>query len=772
MRPSLHRRSAALIERHAARHYALSAALFVVCGLALASPWLAQSVTIPWDAKAHFQAQFAFLAHALHSGQSPFWTPNVFDGSPQIADPQSLIFAPPFLLAALVNSAPGFLAEDATVFAMLGAGGLAIIAIFRDRNWHPAGALLAALAFAFGGSAAWRIQHVGQIMSLAWFPLALWSLTRALDRASFAWGFVAGTTSAFLLLGRDQVAFLEMLLLTAYVLARLPAMRVADWSRPIGAGLLSGIAIAAVPLALTFALALQSNRPEIPLSEAVKGSLHPASFLSLASANLFHVAGALELYWGPPSPSWGETGLFIARNMAILYMGALPVMALLILLITDPLAFLRERDARFFTLGSLALALYAVGRYTPVFALFFEIPGVDLFRRPADATFTLCALLAVLAGYAFHRLLELRFPVVRASLVVLLLAAACIGVAIAKDRLALAAPSIAASIVFLALSATAIAFCCRARQVLVALAVVAPLLTLDLAIGNAPNESTGLPPSDYDMLRPDSRNTTIAILRERLKATRAPDRRDRMEFAGLGFAWPNASLVQNFDNDLGYNPIRTALFEAFTGAGDHVALPEQRVFSKAFPSYRSVAADLTGLRFIATGVPVEQIDPHLKPSDLNFVARTQDGYIYENPRALPRVLVATRALDVPPDRLIADGRWPEADYASTVLLDAPDDTRARRPGQARIIDYANTRIEIDADAPDGGWLVLNDVWHPWWHATIDGADAPVLRANGMFRAVAVTPGHHIVQFSFHPIAGLFADLRQMVLHQGSASSGR
>ena len=146
--------------------YALAAAFFLVCALALAFPWLSGRVTIPWDAKAHFFPQFAFLAHALHSGQSPFWTPHVFAGMPQIADPQSLIFSPFFLLAAALVPEPSFVLADAIVFAMLAMGGLALIAYFRDRGWSAAGGLLAALAFAFGGSAAWRIQHVGQIMSL------------------------------------------------------------------------------------------------------------------------------------------------------------------------------------------------------------------------------------------------------------------------------------------------------------------------------------------------------------------------------------------------------------------------------------------------------------------------------------------------------------------------------------------------------------------------------------------------------------------------------
>ena len=772
MRPLSHRPCPAATEADAIHSYGAALAIFFVCAVILASPWLTQSVTIPWDAKAHFQAQFAFLARSLHEGQSPFWTPNVFDGSPQIADPQSLIFAPAFVLAALFGRTPDFRLEDATVFAMLFVGGLGVIGIFRDRNLHPAAALLAALAFAFGGSAAWRIQHIGQIMSLAWFPSAFWALSRALDRRSAAWGLAAGALSAFLLLGRDQVAFLEILLLVAYTIMRALRMSFSEWRGPIAGGFIAGTLIAALPLALTLALATQSNRPEIPLSEAVRGSLHPASFLTLASANLFHSAGPLELFWGPPSPSWGETGLYIARNMMTLYMGALAIVSLATLLVNAPMSVLRNRDIAFLAVATIILALYAFGRFTPAFALLFEIPGVDLFRRPADATFPLCALLAILSGYALHHFCENGVSLIRASLVTAVCLALCVATALAKDRLALATPALIMSMLFLAGAIAVLAICAKARRPLIALVAVGLFTTLDLAVDNAPNESTGLPPSDYDMLHADTTNSTIAILRDRLRAAQAPDRRDRMEFAGLGFAWPNASLVQGFENDLGYNPIRTALLEGFTGAGDHVALPEQRVFSKAFPSYHSVAANLTGLRYIATGVPVERIDPLLKPGDLNFVAQTTDGFIYENPHAMPRVLVATKVLKHSFDDLIANGDWPDADYSRTVLLQQTTDAAPRRDGSAKLLHYENTAIEIEADAPDGGWLVLNDVWHPWWRVEVDGADAAMLRANGMFRAVALAPGHHDVRFSFHPVAGLFASLSAAVLRQDSSSPAR
>ena len=44
---------------------------------------------------------------------------------------------------------------------------------FRDQGWHWAGGLIAALAFSYGASMAWRIQHTGQVLSLAYLPIAL-----------------------------------------------------------------------------------------------------------------------------------------------------------------------------------------------------------------------------------------------------------------------------------------------------------------------------------------------------------------------------------------------------------------------------------------------------------------------------------------------------------------------------------------------------------------------------------------------------------------------
>ncbi|MFO1115307.1 MAG: hypothetical protein U1E28_06470 [Beijerinckiaceae bacterium] len=746
-------------ERAPARGYRTAAIVFALVWLVLCWPWLSGRVTIPWDAKAHFYPQLAFLAGALANGESAFWTPFIFTGWPQLADPQSLIFAPTYLLAALLGPEPSFRLADGVLFATLFAGAMGVLLYFRDRGWRSEAALLAALAFAFGGSAAWRIQHVGQVLSLSWFPLALFALSRALDRGSFGWGLLAGAFAGLMALGRDQIAWFFALFFFLFVIVRLtaaPGLRenARRFVRPLAGGVISGALVVGFPVLLTLALAVDSNRPSIIMSEVVKASLHPASLLTAVVPDLYGVDGPLAEFWGPPSVKFGVTDLFLARNMGEVYMGALALAVLGATLY----AFRRaDRDMKYFLAFVVALVLYALGRYTPAFTLLYYVPGADLWRRPADATFPICALLAYVAGYGLHRLLagEMRWRIAPTAAVLALLLVACWAMAEWKDQVARASMPILMACGFLAAAVTLLAWIVRSAPApALTMALIGGFCALDFALGSGPNESTALPPSRFEMLRPNSTNETIRLLREKLAANTAPDHRDRMEFAALGFDWPNASLVHGFDQNLGYNPLRLSLFQRFTNADDLAGLPEQRRFSKAFPSYRSIAADLTGLRWIATGVPAEEIDRNLKPGDLNLVARTPDGYLYENPRAFPRVFIATSTLRADFDDILATGRWPDVDYRKTILLADASDEKPRRPGTAKIVSYRNAAIDIEADAPDGGWLFLGDVYHPWWECLVDGKPAQILQADVLFRAVRLAPGRHDVSFRLIPLTGI------------------
>ncbi|QCI63661.1 hypothetical protein [Phreatobacter stygius] len=732
--------------------------LFILAWAVLASPWLVGAVTIPWDAKAHWYPHLGFVARALHGGGAAFWTPDIFTGSPEIADPQSVLFSAPLMLLAALDPAPSLAAMDRTVFAMLLVGGIAVILVFRDRGWHWGGALVAAIAFAFGAAASWRIQHVNQVFSLCWWPVAWWLLTRALDRSSIAYGIAAGIAAGLMVVGRDQVALILTYLLVGQVAAHWfvghgRLRRLAASLAPLTAGAVAGLLIVAIPVVLAALWGEQSNRVAIDLEGAGRGSLHPAFLLSLAIGNIYGAAGPLVDYWGPPSPTWGETGLFLARNMGVLYAGALPFFLVFAVYGTGA-AFAAE--IRYVAIALIVTLVFALGWYTPAFQLFWHVPGVNLFRRPADAVFVFGGLYAVLAGYGAHLLLtgRLKTDWMAQTGLAFLFTIIAILLIITKAAPLSAWPQLLIGVVTLVLSLAVLTAAPKIRPVLLALAL-AVVLVQDLAITNAPSESTALPPATYDVLRPDTGNATVALLQT--SQVRDATRRDRVELIGLGYFWQNAAMVHGFEDTLGFNPVRSAAYAALVGAEDIASLPNQRRFPPAFPSYRSTLSDILGLRFIVSGVPIAEVDKALPADGLTLVGRTSDAYVYENPRALPRVWVAPAA-EATPERLAETGFRPDLDPRDTVLIEGPVPPRRTGGGTARMLGYANTEVVVETETRDGGILVLADAWHPWWVARIDGREAPLRRAFGLVRAVEVPAGKATVRFSFEPFAGALREL--------------
>ncbi len=768
-RPQLHDKAADLSAARPAGDWPRTRviAIFIVLFAGMTWRWIAGLATIPWDAKAQFHPYVQFMAQSFARGDWPWWNPYVFAGHPQIADPQSMIFVPPLLILALLNGDPSFWAVDMAVLAGMAFGGCGLILYFHDRGWHWAGALIAALSFTFGAAMAWRLQHFGQVLSLAYLPWLLLFLDRAILRGSFLSGALAGVFAAFIVLGRDQIALLALYVAAGYALWQLasadePMRALRRAFLPLSLGGIVGLALIALPILLTLLLAADSNRPSIDFIGAGRGSLHPALLLTLLSPDIFGSAGAD--FWGPPSWTWRGTGLFTAQNVGVLYVGAVPLLLVTMGLLSGQLW---ARDIRFFTVALFIIVLYALGWYTPAFRVMYALfPGVDLYRRPADAVFLIGGLLAILAGYAAHRLFVTPWVkpgrVAVVSVALLLAAGVCIAIYAGWvfDKLPrLTQPMAIGAGIFIA-AATAITWA-RSRialQPVLAGLVLAGFTAADIGFNNGNNGSSALPPAMFDALHPETRNETITWLKEHVRAD--AQYRDRVELVGIGFHWPNASLPHRLENTVGNNPVRLGLYTRATGVDDHAALPDQRKFAPLMPSYRSPLTDLLGLRYIAAGAPIETIDKLIPNGALPLVQKTAEAWIYENPNALPRVLFATGIRYVPFEITLEDGSWPDVDFRKTVLLDGIAPERAPRGvGTASIISYANTRIEIEADSTEGGHVVLNDVWHPWWTAEIDGRRVPIVRANVLFRAVAVPPGRHRVTFTFRPIEGAIKALR-------------
>jgi uncharacterized membrane protein YfhO len=47
-----------------------------------------------------------------------------------------------------------------------------------------------------------------------------------------------------------------------------------------------------------------------------------------------------------------------------------------------------------------------------------------------------------------------------------------------------------------------------------------------------------------------------------------------------------------------------------------------------------------------------------------------------------------------------------------------------------------------------GLLVMSEIYHPYWRATIDGEPTPVLQVDVALRAVAVPAGRHRIEMEF------------------------
>ncbi len=756
--------------------YLLAAIAFVVAWVILCWPWLSGSVTIPFDAKAHFQAQVEFLARAIHSGQSPFWNHNVFAGSPQVADPQSLIFSPAILLA-LLSPAPSFRMVDAFVLLHLLAAGFAVIMFFKDRGWHPAGGLLAALVFAFGASASWRVQHIGQIESLAFFAIAFWLTARMLQRNSAWAGIFAGLSAGLMVLKPDQVAMLGGYVLIGMVVAHWiaggwPAIR--GSLLPAALASVAGLAVIAVPLLWTWLFAEATTRPEISLGVATSGSLHPASLLTAFIGDLFGAKDPKVEFWGPYlNPNWVKD-LALSQNMAQVYMGALPMLLLIAPGLTR--GWLWDKAVRPLTLLFLFMVLYALGRYTPLFEAAYDyMPGVKMFRRPADATFLIGALGAVLSGYVLHRMLtaeNISFSrdLTIGGAIVLAIVLGAVLLSRSEGHLADAWKPVAMALAWFGAAAVLLFVLQRWRGALgpiAAVVLVTGVVASDLGANNGPNESTALSPDLYDVLRPKTHNQTIALIKQLTAQPAGSPRRDRVELLGMGFEWPNAGMVHGFDHTLGYNPLRLEDFSEAVGTGDGIARPADRKFTPLFPSYHSRLANLLGLRYIASPVPIEQVDRTLHDGDLKLLARTKQGYVYENPHALPRVQFVGGWALADFESMKLSGRWPDTDPEQAVLLDteppvaAPEGPVSVR-ADVKLVRYRNTEVEIEVTAPVAGFVVLNDIWHPWWRAQVDGVETEILRANVLFRAVQVPAGTHKVNFSFQPLAGAIAELEARI----------
>ena len=147
-------------------------------------------------------------------------------------------------------------------------------------------------------------------------------------------------------------------------------------------------------------------------------------------------------------------------------------------------------------------------------------------------------------------------------------------------------------------------------------------------------------------------------------------------------------------------------------------------------------------------------------------ATTLPVRVYRVRDALPRAYLVREAIFLPLGQpTIARLLSPDHDPTRQVVLESSGAERVRvaepvglagadpQPsGEAKLLRRDALHVEIAATTSVPAYLVLTDSYNPDWKVTVNGKPAPLLRANQMFRAVALSPGTHRITFRYRPLS--------------------
>jgi hypothetical protein len=761
--------------------------------------WPLTGKVVPWDSKNHFYPMFRFVGEALSNGEWPLWNPYHFSGHPASSDPQSLLFSPLMVAFAWMSPKASMYAFDAVVFAHLLLGAYGIIAYFALRGWSWEGATLAALIFMLGGSATGRLQHTGMILSYAYLPIVLALLHGFLAKNSYGLAFCFGVVAAFMAVGRDQVAYLSCLIIIAYAVSFLvrDGFSIAILRPKVGplcVAALTGAAILSIPALLTLQLLKISSRPAIHFGVAAMGSLPPASFITMLFADVFGSLRTTFDDWGPSVLTLPE-GTWTDRSIQYLFFGTVPMIFIVWYGLLR--AHLLKADIRFFTCGFLLAVIYALGWYTPAFDIIFDwVPGVSLYRRPADASFIINIMVAVLAGYGVHLFIceglstgRVKGPLSFAKSlqilrVICLLLGLCAALVVAHAYATRVekGPELLHELLFSIALITLCLFLMRMRSLSRAqIALILVLITGGELIGrHAASALNGEAVANYAVFHtlPEARQKGMALLTKELEERRAQGEHPRVEILGLSGAWQNAGMVFGIEDTIGYNPLRLAPYEKYVGVAENAFDPMVRQFPRTFRGYSSRLASLLGIEYLVLNRPMDDLPEHF-PRPQNAVLlyesaeKNAEMWIYRLAPPAPRAYFATTLIPFEEDGVEPEEGLPEFDLNSEALIDkrdlsvlkgdyqpkesdsSPTDNNSPRSswdGTVSISGYRRNGIAIRVETPQAGVLVLHDLWFPGWEVEVNGQTRPLLRMNVLFRGVELEAGTHRVIFTFKPFS--------------------
>jgi hypothetical protein len=705
----------------------------VALPILFALPFLAGEVLLFRDIVHFMVPQQLFSAAELARGRLPEWTPLLFGGVPHLAEPGTGVFYPPNLLYHL------FAPERAeTLFVLLHLPIAAVGAYCLARTLDLSPTLAAATSTIYTTSGYVLSMHGSHcyMASAALLPLAVAAITSAATtRRPRAIAAGAVSITAMLLNGEPQAIGFALVLSLAFMpLARRALLALAG---TVGLGVAGG---AAQLLPSAYFLTTTMRAHGVSLADSSTWSLHPWRWIELIAPMPFGLAF-------PDNGQWSGGLLDSLHNVPWapgLYVGPL-------VFLCAAVAVLYRRDRVSLTLaglGVLGLAL-AAGQHLPLYKFAYAyLPGVRFFRYPEKYALIPTLALAILAGRGLGLVAE--WPRVR-----LVMRWASLGLAVIFGALAAAARAHGEDLIpfitnGLARSEANLDVRYALGGLVTSLAHVALIaLAFGLLLWLSERRPRLLVPATLCLLAVDGFGVGSRLLSYSPDAFLAKP----PELAGkIRSATPAGSTGRIYieEETCGYSGAESGDTLIERVRAHHWASGKPNILS------RFGIADTLGYTGAARSDKIRAWNAAMR-AGLTSAARLFGAAIHvfcregvaearPFPKPLPRAFItpASRSLSV--EGIYAELGRPELDLRETALLEGQESPPGSG-GRALVSDPSNTQVIVRTTG-GGGTLVLLDTYDRGWRAALDGADAPIQRAFGLYRAVPVPPGDHEVVFRY------------------------
>lgn len=742
---------------------------------------------------AHYSLPFTqWMRRTVHSGHFPIWNSDSGLGFSAISDPTlQLLFPPTVLLRLLLPESLGLNLSVGLAIPVAFAGAYLLLCRRADMLAATTGAVIFALSGPMLSAA--NMLNLGWSAALA--PFVILAAVRAGESDSWSRVAMLSVAVALQALAGEPMTFVATIA-TALALSVVEATTpVPAVLKRVGFGLAGGIALASIQLVPLAAASLGSARGGGLIQDT--WSLHPMTLVEAFLPGLF----GSPLDMPSRSPAWYRA-LNGGRDPLLLsiYVGW-PVLALAAAALVD-----RDRRRRMTSIAwmavlSVALVL-ALGDYTPIVPLIREyIPGGSMARFPSK--FTCIAALAI-AAMTCAGIQALVSSNNRSSRRVAFSLSA-IGMAIAAAALAVSLAGPSGSVIETWTGMVGLSQSDQAQREL-ATALWSSGITLllsALAIGAVILLQSRLSAAGRSYL------IVIALVAVAPLVVAGPsglvpmlERSALAEPEWLSSVTVGGRIYVSAGDALAYSSDVSPSFAIPPGRSRAAA---GSIYGSQYPVYLTglglrdaVTTDLSLLRpsssatfmdrfELATLVERRRALGRLGVTDLivPFEPTPPDAVLMRRMERLPEMAHWTIG-DVTPRVFIAHSvevRDSNQDAVSSLFSDSfnPLSTVALErggPAPADLLsDLTNSRAQTDqhrdseiagrheaemirespstlvvrTSASDrGGWLVINDAWAEGWVARVDGVESPVLRANGVVRAVRIDPGIHTVEMTYRP----------------------